>query len=56
MRADGVEFRHRLVRVTAGWPGASAAAVLAFGAGWAPTAWALVICVTVMGALHLRTS
>jgi hypothetical protein len=56
MRADSVEFRRRLVRVTAGWPGVTATAVLAFGAGWAPTAWALVICATVMGALRMRTS
>ena len=56
MRADAVEFRRRLVRVTAGWPGATAAGVLAFGAGWAPTAWALVICATVLGALRMRTS
>jgi hypothetical protein len=56
MRADALEFRRRLVRVTAGWPGATAAAVLAFGAGWASTGWALVICVTILGVLRTRTS
>jgi len=56
MRADGLEFRRRLVRVTAGWPGATAAAALAFGAGWAPTAWSLVICITIIGVLRMRTS
>jgi len=56
MRADGLEFRRRLVRVTAGWPGATAVAALAFGAGWAPTAWSFVICITVMAVLRMRTS
>jgi hypothetical protein len=56
MRADGLEFRRRLVRVTAGWPGATAAAVLGYGVGWAPTAWILVICVTILGVLRMRTS
>lgn len=56
MRADGLDFRRRLVRVTAGWPGVTAVAVLAFGVGWAPTAWALVICVTVLGTFRMRTS
>jgi hypothetical protein len=56
IRADGVEFRRRLVRVTAGWPGATAVAALAYGAGWAPTAWALMICAGVMVVLQLRTA
>lgn len=56
MRADGREFRRRLVRVTAGWPGVVAMLALAFGAGWAPTAWALVPCAAVVAVLQAETN
>jgi hypothetical protein len=55
MRADATEFRRRLVRVTAGWPGMVALAALAYGAGWAPTLWAGVFLAAVMVALQMQT-
>ena len=55
MRADGLGFRRRLVRVTAGWPGAAAALALGMGAGWAGNPWLLVVPAAVLGALHFRT-
>ena len=56
MRADGVAFRRRLVRVTVGWPGVAAAAVLAFAAGWAPNPWAVSLLAAVLASLHFRTA
>ena len=56
MRADGVDFRRRLVRVTAGWPGVVAVAALALAAGWAAPGWAVGLAVMVLGSLHFRTA
>lgn len=55
MRADGLGFRRRLVRVTAGWPGVAAALALGLGAGWAGTRWLIVVPAAVFAALHFRT-
>jgi hypothetical protein len=55
MRADAVEFRRRLVRVSAGWPGAAALMALGVGAGWAGSAWLLVVPVAAVAAMHFRT-
>ena len=55
MRADGLEFRRRLVRVTVGWPAVTALALMAYAAGWAPSAWSLVFVVGALGALQVQT-
>jgi hypothetical protein len=55
MRVDGVEFRRRLARTAAGWPAAVAVALLAFGAGWAPTPWCIPFLAVPPLVLHLRT-
>lgn len=55
MRADALEFRRRLVRVTAGWPAVTAVFVLAYGAAWAPSPWALLPGVLGMLALQVQT-
>jgi len=55
MRADGLEFRRRLVRVVAGWPALCAAAALLGVEGWARTPWMAVWPVAVLAALQLRT-
>ena len=55
MRVDGIEFRRRLARVAAGWPAAVALALLAFAAGWAPTAWYVPFLALPPMALHIRT-
>jgi hypothetical protein len=55
MRADALEFRRRLVRVTAGWPGAIAVTALGLGAGWAGSPWLLPAPLAVLAVLHLRT-
>jgi len=55
MRADAVEFRRRLVRVTAGWPGIAGVAALSCGAGWAPTAWIALYLAAVGLSFHIRT-
>ena len=55
MRVDGVEFRRRLVRVVAGWPGLVAAAVFLGVAGWARTPWMAPWPFAVLAAMHLRT-
>lgn len=56
MRADGREFRRRLVRVVAAYPSALAMFLFATAMGWMPpvaaAAWAIVILVT----LVLRTA
>jgi len=55
MRADSLEFRKRLVRVTAGWPGIAAMAALAWWAGWAPTPWVVIYVTIVMISLQINT-
>lgn len=55
MRADSLQFRRRLVRVVAGYPGALAMALLCAAAGWARTPAAAVWVVAVFGAVQLRT-
>ena len=55
MRADGVVFRRRLVRVTAGWPGVAVIAALVIVAGWVPPAWGAGLAAMVLGCLHYRT-
>jgi hypothetical protein len=55
MRVDGLEFRRRLVRVVAGWPGAIVMVVLGIGAGWANTPWLALWMVAVLASLQLRT-
>lgn len=55
MRADAVEFRRRLTRVTAGWPGVVVVGAMAFWAGWAATPWAAGLMVAVLAAVHFRT-
>ena len=55
MRADAVEFRRRLVRVTAGWPGAASLVALGVVGGWASSVWLLVVPAAVVLAFHLRT-
>ena len=55
MRADSLEFRRRLVRAVAGWPGAAAAFALMLIAGWARTPWALAWPGVILVTLHLRT-
>ncbi|HEY2806303.1 MAG TPA: hypothetical protein VGI92_10650 [Gemmatimonadales bacterium] len=55
MRADAREFRRRLVRVTAGWPGIAAILALALGAGWAPTPWVVIYLTMVMMSLQIST-
>ena len=55
MRADGVEFRRRLVRVVAGWPGLVATGALLGLMGWARTPWLAPWPLAVLAALHLRT-
>ena len=55
MRADAAEFRRRLVRVTAGWPGAASLVALGALAGWASSAWLLLVPALVVLTFHLRT-
>lgn len=55
MRADGVEFRRRLVRVTAGWPAVTALGIVAYAAGWGPSGWSLLFVFGVLGALQVQT-
>jgi hypothetical protein len=55
MRADGLEFRRRLVRVTAGWPAVTALLVMAYAAGWAPSAWAILFPAAALAALQVQT-
>lgn len=55
MRADGLEFRRRLVRAVGGWPAAISVVVLGLGAGWAKTPWLAAWAVAVMLAFQLRT-
>jgi hypothetical protein len=55
IRADGVSFRRRLVRVTAGWPAAFALVALGIGAGWANSPWLAVFPALAMASLHWRT-
>ena len=55
MRADAVEFRRRLVRVTAGWPGVVAVGALAWWAGWAPTPWVVIFLTMVLMSLQIST-
>jgi hypothetical protein len=55
MRADGVEFRRRLVRVTAGWPAVTALAILAYAGGWGPSLWSVLFLFAAMGALQVQT-
>lgn len=55
MRTDQADFRRRLVRVVAGWPGLAAAAVLLGVLGWARTPWLALWPALVLAALHLRT-
>ena len=55
MRADGLEFRRRLVRVVAGWPAAAATCAVLFGAGWARTPLAVLWVAALLGLLHFRT-
>lgn len=56
IRADGLEFRRRLVRVVAGWPVAIASAVLATSLGWMPPAVAAVWGVILLLAMVFRTA
>lgn len=53
MRADGLEFRRRLVRVVAGWPAVVVIGVLAFQWAWTP--WFAWWPVAVMVLLMVRT-
>ena len=55
MRADSLEFRRRLVRAVAGWPGACAAFALLLSAGWDRTPWALLWPGVVLVTLQVRT-
>ena len=55
MRADAIEFRRRLVRVVAGWPGLAAAAAILWTLDWARTPWLAPWPLAVLAALHLRT-
>jgi hypothetical protein len=55
MRADAPEFRRRLVRVVAGWPGLVAAAALLGAAGWARSPWLAPWPLAVLAAFHIRT-
>lgn len=55
MRADGLEFRRRLVRVTAGWPAVTALAMLAYAAGWGFSLWSLLFIFAALGALQVQT-
>lgn len=55
MRADGLEFRRRLVRVTAGWPSVTALLAMSYVVGWAPAPWALLLPVAVLVALQFQT-
>lgn len=55
IRADGLGFRRRLVRVTAGWPAVTAMVALGVGAEWARSPWQAAFPVAVMAALHWRT-
>lgn len=56
MRADGLEFRRRLVRVVAGYPVALALAAVAFVLGWMPPGFAAVWGLMVLGMLMIRTA
>jgi hypothetical protein len=55
IRADGLAFRRRLVRVTAGWPAVVALVALGSYADWAKSPWLAVFPVAVLAALHWRT-
>jgi hypothetical protein len=55
MRADGLEFRRRLVRVTAAWPAVTALVILAYANGWAPSPWAILFPMAALLALQLQT-
>jgi hypothetical protein len=55
IRADGLAFRRRLVRVTAGWPAVIAMVALGLGAEWARSPWLAAFPVAVMASLHWRT-
>lgn len=55
MRTDGLEFRRKLVRVVAGYPGAAALGALAIVAGWMAPAWCIAWLVLAFAALMLRT-
>jgi hypothetical protein len=55
IRADGLGFRRRLVRVTAGWPAVIALVALGVGAQWAKSPWLAAFPAAVMAALHWRT-
>jgi hypothetical protein len=56
MRADGVEFRRRLIRVVAGYPAALALAGAAAAQGWMPVGVAAVWGLMVLGMLMIRTA
>ncbi len=55
MRTDGLEFRRRLVRVVAGYPGAVALGTVMTVTNWAPPLWTGVWMVAVVGVLVART-
>jgi len=55
MRADGLEFRRRLVRVVACWPAAAAVVALGVAAGWGQTPFLALWVGAVVGAFQLRT-
>lgn len=55
MRADGQDFRRRLVRVVAGYPAAVALFALMVVAGWAGPAWAAGWCLVMLLTLRFRT-
>ncbi len=56
MRADGVEFRRRLIRVVAGYPAALVLATAAAAQGWMPVGVAAVWGLMVLGMLMIRTA
>lgn len=55
MRADAPEFRRRLVRVVAGWPGLVATGALLWVLEWGRTPWLAPWPLAVLAAFHLRT-
>jgi hypothetical protein len=55
MRTDGLEFRRRLVRVVAGYPGVVVLGTVMTVADWAPPLWSAVWVVVVLGVLVVRT-
>ncbi len=55
MRADAPEFRRRLVRVVAGWPGLVAAVALLAVVNGARSPWLVPWPLAVLAAFHIRT-